>query len=160
MEKLGRGRSTSSFPRSRAAEKKGFLAKTVERCRFLGRRLPPAPASAPVGCFPVVVGPERERFFVRAERASHPLFRALLDEAEAAYGFPGPPAAAGPLVLPCAAEEFRRVMAEVERDEEEVDDVARSASSAPRSPAAWRFFSKGDAARAGYLKMIIPEPHA
>ncbi|CAL5067416.1 unnamed protein product [Urochloa decumbens] len=148
MEKLDRGRSTSSSPKSRR-ERKGFLSKTVERCRSLGRRLPPAPA--PAGCFPVVVGPERERFFVRAERASHPVFRTLLDEAEAAYGFPGP----GPLVLPCAAEKFRRVMAEMERDEEEDDDddVERGAGSAPRSPAAWRFFSKGDAARAGYLQM-------
>ncbi|XP_025825282.1 auxin-responsive protein SAUR41-like [Panicum hallii] len=107
MEKLRRSRSTR--PRS-PPEKKGFLAKTVERCRSLGRRPPPSPAlpSAPAGCFPVLVGPEKERFAVRAERANHPLFRALLDEAEAEYG--SPRAGAGPLVLPCGAEEFRRVM--------------------------------------------------
>ena len=69
----------------------------------------------------MLVGPERERFVVRAESANHPLFRALLDEAEAEYG--SPRAAVGPLLLPCGAEEFRRVMSEVERDEEEDEDV-------------------------------------
>jgi len=110
-------------PRSPAEKKRGFLAKTVERCRSLRRR-PPSPClrpSAPAGCFAVLVGPERERFVVRAESANHPLFRALLDEAEAEYG--SPRAAVGPLLLPCGAEEFRRVMSEVERDEEEDEDV-------------------------------------
>ncbi|CAN6234818.1 unnamed protein product [Urochloa humidicola] len=152
--------STSS-PRSRA----GFLAKTVEveRCRRSFGRRPTARPSSPAGCFAVVVGPERERFFVRAERASHPLFRALLDEAEAQYGFPGP--AAGPLRLPCAAEEFRRVMAEVaERGEEEDDDdddvARRQRGGFSRSPAAWRFFSKGGYGRAGYYLKMSPEHHA
>ncbi|RCV33343.1 hypothetical protein SETIT_7G076600v2 [Setaria italica] len=151
MEKLRWSRSSSS-PRNQA-ERKGFLAKTVERCRrSLSRRRSPA---APPGCFAVLVGPERERFVVRAERANHPLFRALLDEAEAEYGFPHP--AAGPLVLPCSAEEFRRVMSEVERDEDgEKEDVARGASVAASSPA-WRFFS-GGGDHAGYVKMS-PEPH-
>ncbi|OEL24701.1 hypothetical protein BAE44_0014277 [Dichanthelium oligosanthes] len=149
MEKLRRSRSTS--PRSRV-EKKGLLAKTVERCRSLCRRPPPVRPAAPAGCFPVLVGPERERFVVRADRANHPLFRALLDEAEAEYGFPRP-AAAEPLVLPCGADEFRRVMSEVEQADEE-DDTTRVAAvtgSAPLSPA-WRLFSKGGG-RGGYLKM-------
>jgi SAUR family protein len=142
-------------PAEPGGEGEGFMAKTVERCRrSLGRRrLPPA------GCFSVLVGPEKERFAVRAERANHPLFRALLDEAEAEYGFPRH-ATAGPLVLPCGAEEFRRVMSEVERDEhreEEEEDVARGAAVAGGgSSPGWRFFWRGGGARVGYLKMHEP----
>ena len=113
MEKyVRRSRSSTSLQRRAAEKKKGFLAKTLERCWSLGggRRRPRWPTTTPPGCFVVLVGPERERFAVRADGANHPLFRALLDEAEAEYGFPRP--AAEPLLLPCAADEFLRVMSE------------------------------------------------
>ncbi|KAF8667247.1 hypothetical protein HU200_052913 [Digitaria exilis] len=152
---------------NKAPEKKGFLAKAIRQCRHLGRRR--SPVAAPPGSFPVLVGPERERFVVRVESANHRLFMELLDEAEAEYGFPRTAAAAGePLVLPCAAEKFRRVMAEVVRDgdeeEEEEDDevvvanggvaVDVDGSSAHRSPA-WMFLAKWSGSK-GYVKMMSP----
>ncbi|EES10642.1 hypothetical protein BDA96_06G060600 [Sorghum bicolor] len=165
MEKyVRRSRSSTSLQRRAAEKKKGFLAKTLERCWSLGggRRRPRWPTTTPPGCFVVLVGPERERFAVRAEGANHPLFRALLDEAEAEYGFPRP--AAEPLLLPCAADEFLRVMSEVERDhhhQEDDDDVARGGAAVAGAAAAlsslspaWSFFLKGGAAaRAGFQRM-------
>ncbi|RCV06533.1 hypothetical protein SEVIR_1G173400v4 [Setaria viridis] len=109
-------------------EKKNILAKTLQRCRTslaaAHRRRPP-PAQAPdrsaswggaavpaAGYFTVLVGPEKERFGVRARCANHPLFRALLDEAETEYGFAG---CDGPLELPCAVDDFMQVMWEMEQ---------------------------------------------
>ncbi|CAL5021817.1 unnamed protein product [Urochloa decumbens] len=109
------------------AEKKNILAKTLQRCRTSlaaahRRRPPPTPldraSSWAGGCVPaagyftVLVGPEKERFGVRARCANHPLFRALLDEAETEYGFAG---CDGPLELPCAVDDFMEVMWEMER---------------------------------------------
>ncbi|CAD6261133.1 unnamed protein product [Miscanthus lutarioriparius] len=142
---------------------KGFLAKTMERCWSLGGRHRPRRPTTPPGCFVVLVGPERERFAVRAECANHPLFRALLDLAEAEYGFPRP--AADPLLLPCAADEFLRVMSEVERDHQEHDDVARGGAAAAvaagaaaplSSSPAWSFFLKGGTARAAGFQRMSP----
>ncbi|KAL6634274.1 hypothetical protein ACP70R_026945 [Stipagrostis hirtigluma subsp. patula] len=97
-------------------ERKNILAKTLRRCRTsLGhhRRRPAAAAwGVPAGCFAVLVGPEKERFAVRARCANHPLFRALLDEAETEYGFAG---CGGPLELPCAVDDFMEVMWEMEQ---------------------------------------------
>ncbi|XP_062221132.1 auxin-responsive protein SAUR50-like [Phragmites australis] len=100
-------------------EKKNILAKTLQRCRTsLGHNLrrPPAPEKAawgvPAGYFTVLVGPEKERFAVRARCANHSLFRALLDEAETEYGFAG---CDGPLELPCAVDDFMEVMWEIEQ---------------------------------------------
>ncbi|OEL31458.1 hypothetical protein BAE44_0007524 [Dichanthelium oligosanthes] len=97
-------------------EKKNILAKTLQRCRTsLAHRRRPAAASLGVpaaGYFTVLVGPEKERFGVRARCANHPLFRALLDEAETEYGFAG---CDGPLELPCAVEDFMEVMWEMEQ---------------------------------------------
>lgn len=158
-EYVRRSRSATSLQRRAAAEKKGFLAKTLEQCWSLGgrRRHRPRQPTAPPGCFVVLVGPERERFAVRAERANHPSFRALLDEAEAEYGFLPP---AEPLALPCAADEFLRVMSEVERDHQEHDVVVArggaaavvAGAAAPLSPPAWSFL-KGRGARAGFQRM-------
>jgi len=114
-------------------EKKNILSKTLQRCRtsLAQRRRPPPPAapkraaSSPslgvpppppppvpaAGYFTVLVGPEKERFGVRARCANHPLFRALLDAAEAEYGFAG---CDGPLELPCAVDDFMEVMWEME----------------------------------------------
>lgn len=100
-------------------EKKNILAKTLQRCRTSlahRRRSPVAPDSgAPAaGYFTVLVGPEKERFGVRARCANHPLFRALLDEAETEYGFAG---CDGPLELPCAVDDFMEVMWEMEQSD-------------------------------------------
>lgn len=107
-------------------EKKNILAKTLQRCRSSlapRRRSPAAPdrgsaaswggAAVPAaGYFTVLVGPEKERFGVRARCANHPLFRALLDEAETEYGFAG---CDGPLELPCSVDDFMEVMWEMEQ---------------------------------------------
>lgn len=105
-------------------ERRNILAKTIDRCRSsLGHRTTRRPASAaggggyggaavPAGFFAVVVGPEKERFAVRARCANHPLFRALLDQAETEYGFAG---CEGPLELPCDVDAFMDVMWEMEQ---------------------------------------------
>jgi len=104
-------------------EKKNILSKTLQRCRtslLAQRRRPERAASSPslgvpvpvAGYFTVLVGPEKERFGVRARCANHPLFRALLDAAEAEYGFAG---CDGPLELPCAIDDFMEVMWEMEQ---------------------------------------------
>ncbi|KAK1309688.1 hypothetical protein QJS10_CPA08g00459 [Acorus calamus] len=107
-----------------AATKKGLISKTLERCRTTimirspGRTKPYHRSTstggqlAPEGCCTVYVGPERERFVVKADHLNHPLFRMLLDEAETVYGF----AVDGPLELPCEVKLFERVVWEVEMD--------------------------------------------
>ncbi|OEL33176.1 hypothetical protein BAE44_0005806, partial [Dichanthelium oligosanthes] len=91
-----------------------LISRTLERCRSgLNRIGAAAGRAAPVaGCFPVYVGPERARFVVRAEFASHPLFRRLLDDAEREYGH----AARGPLALPCDVDMFLDVLWQMEHD--------------------------------------------
>ncbi|XP_006647269.1 auxin-responsive protein SAUR19-like [Oryza brachyantha] len=102
-------------------ERRNILAKTIDRCRSLGHRTsrrPPAPppstasSGVPAGFFAVLVGPEKERFAVRARCANHPLFRALLDQAETEYGFAG---CDGPLELPCDVDAFMDVMWQMEQ---------------------------------------------
>ncbi|KAL5208423.1 hypothetical protein ABZP36_032858 [Zizania latifolia] len=107
-------------------ERRNILAKTIDRCRSLGGRTR-RPASGyaggfggeggrlgavPAGFFTVLVGPEKERFAVRARCANHPLFRALLDQAETEYGFAG---CDGPLELPCDVDAFMDAMWEMEQ---------------------------------------------
>lgn len=65
---------------------------------------------APEGCFTVYVGAERQRFVIRTEYANHPLFRLLLEEAEAEYGYN----CQAPLSLPCDVESFYRVLMEMD----------------------------------------------
>ncbi|KAF7838962.1 auxin-responsive protein SAUR32 [Senna tora] len=78
---------------------------------------------APEGCFSVYVGPERQRFVIRAEYANHPLFKMLLEEAESEYGY----SSQGPLTLPCDVHFFYKVLIEMDRpienatDDEEAD---------------------------------------
>ncbi|KAG6508603.1 hypothetical protein ZIOFF_033977 [Zingiber officinale] len=62
---------------------KGMLLKTLQRCR----KGEGAAGVAPEGCLVVRVGPERERFVIRARWVNHPLFRGLLEEAERELGF-------------------------------------------------------------------------
>ncbi|GJM98332.1 hypothetical protein PR202_ga15328 [Eleusine coracana subsp. coracana] len=88
--------------------KLGLIMKTLDRCRSSGRRNKPAPE----GCFTVTVGEGRQRFVIRTACVNHPLFRALLEEAEEEFGY----AAAGPLALPCDADEFVRVLEQIEED--------------------------------------------
>ncbi|CAN6362600.1 unnamed protein product [Urochloa humidicola] len=68
------------------------------------------------GCFAVYVGAGRERFVVPVERANHPLFRRLLDDAELEYGY----AAEGPIALPgCDVSAFLDVLWKMEHDDGE-----------------------------------------
>ncbi|KAL7191669.1 hypothetical protein ACSBR2_023704 [Camellia fascicularis] len=69
---------------------------------------------APQGCFPVYVGPERQRFVVRIQYANHPLFKMLLEDAEMEYGFNSE----GPLLLPCEVDHFYKVLAEMKESKE------------------------------------------
>ncbi|GKU89551.1 hypothetical protein SLEP1_g3677 [Rubroshorea leprosula] len=71
-------------------------------------------AVAPEGCFSVYVGPERQRFVVKAEFANHPLFQMLLEDAETEYGF----SSEGPILLPCDVDLFYKVLAEMDSGEE------------------------------------------
>ncbi|KAF8686739.1 hypothetical protein HU200_043577 [Digitaria exilis] len=97
-------------------EKKNILAKTLQRCRssLAPERSASCGGAPAAGYFTVLVGPEKERFGVRARCANHPLFRALLDEAETEYGFAG---CDGPLELPCAVHDFMEVMWEMEQSD-------------------------------------------
>ena len=102
------------------ARKPGLITKTLGRCRSARRsKQPPAPE----GCFTVCVGAGRQRLAVRTERVNHPLFRALLDEAEEAFGYE----AAGPLALPCDADAFVRVLEQIEEEEEAAAGEAAAA---------------------------------
>ncbi|KAG8070786.1 hypothetical protein GUJ93_ZPchr0006g42257 [Zizania palustris] len=142
-------------------ERKNILAKTIDRCRSFGsrtRRLASAGNGAggeggrlgavPAGYFAVLVGPEKERFAVRARCANHPLFRALLDQAETEYGFAG---CDGPLELPCDVDAFMDVMSEMEQSDP---------TASPRCNA--RFLAGGSSSR-GYhhhqgYQMMSPAP--
>ncbi|KAJ1290346.1 hypothetical protein BS78_02G235800 [Paspalum vaginatum] len=96
-----------------------LITKTLDRCRSARRSRPPAPE----GCFTVCVGAGRQRFVVRTECVNHPLFRALLEEAEEAFGY----AAAGPLALPCDAGAFLRVLEQIEAEEDAAGEAAAAA---------------------------------
>lgn len=143
---------------SKGTTRTSLISRTLERWKSglnrisaaggAGRARPPPPVA---GCFPVYVGPERVRFVVRAEHASHPLFRCLLDDAEHEYGH----AARGPLALPCDVDSFLDVIWHMEHGGDEgVDgdgdgDVPTAVSSTPIC--GLRSFSKGRAA--GYRMM-------
>ncbi|KVH95705.1 auxin-responsive protein SAUR71-like [Cynara cardunculus var. scolymus] len=119
-------------------DKKGLILKTWERCksfhsvgiktkRALAKRsisLPRLDANkgkslniAPKGCFSVYVGPQKQRFVIRAEYANHPLFKAFLVEAECEYGYRNE----GPLELPCDVNEFVKVLLEVDNRSENLN---------------------------------------
>ena len=70
---------------------------------------------APYGCFSVYVGPEKQRFVVRAEFANHPLFKMLLEDAELEYGYNSE----GPILLPCDVDLFYKVLAELESGDDD-----------------------------------------
>ncbi|KAM0947046.1 putative small auxin-up RNA [Dioscorea sansibarensis] len=66
----------------------------------------------PEGCLSVHVGAREDRFVIRTEYVNHPIFKALLDDAESEYGY----IAEGPLRLPCDVEVFQHVLREMEQD--------------------------------------------
>ncbi|CAM0952287.1 unnamed protein product [Alopecurus aequalis] len=86
-----------------------LITKTLDRCWSKTMRNKLAE-----GCFSVYVGTGRQRFVVRTECVNHPLFRVLLEEAEEVFGY----TAAGPLELPCDAEEFARVLEQIEEEKQ------------------------------------------
>ncbi|XP_066365169.1 auxin-responsive protein SAUR65-like [Miscanthus floridulus] len=137
---------------SKGATRKSLISRTLEQCKSglsrigtAGRARSTSPAVA--GCFPVYVGPERVRFVVRAEYASHTLFRRLLDDAEREYGH----AARGPLALPCDVDAFLDVPWHMEHGDGggDEDEVRTAVSSSPIC--GLRSFSKNRAA--GYRMM-------
>ncbi|KAI3423112.1 uncharacterized protein J3R85_011427, partial [Psidium guajava] len=97
-------RRTKSWNGSGAGES---AAEAVERGRWSRRRV------APEGCFSVYVGPAKQKFMIKTECANHPLFKALLDEAEAEYGY----SSGGPIELPCDVAVFYRVLMEMDSDD-------------------------------------------
>ncbi|KAL6868270.1 hypothetical protein ACP4OV_015115 [Aristida adscensionis] len=127
-----------------------------------------AAAAAPVaaaGCFPVYVGPERTRFAVRAERANHPLFRRLLDDAERDYGRAPP----GPLALPgCDVAAFLDVLWRMEHDggaggddeEEEESHMVAAASSSPMCGLPSSTRRRGGGKGAGAYRMLRLSPRS
>ncbi|KAK1408725.1 hypothetical protein QVD17_40734 [Tagetes erecta] len=114
---------------------KGLISKTWERCKSLhgagakssfdskralvkrNKSWPRLDASngktlniAPKGCFSVYVGPQRQRFVIRAEHANHPFFKDFLIEAEYEYGYRNQ----GPLELPCDVDDFVKVLLQMD----------------------------------------------
>ncbi|CAN6211218.1 unnamed protein product [Urochloa humidicola] len=113
--------------------KPGLITKTLDRCRS-ARRSKPAE-----GCFTVCVGAGRQRFVVRTECVNHPLFRALLEEAEEAFGY----AAAGPLALPCDADAFVRVLEQIEEEAAGEAATAVARCGLVRGHSAYRLLATG-----------------
>lgn len=70
----------------------------------------------PAGCFSVYVGPEKQRFVVKAEFANHPAFKVLLEDAALEYGYQSD----GPILLPCDVDLFCQVLAEIDNMEEDI----------------------------------------
>ncbi|KAM0822892.1 hypothetical protein ACQ4PT_071221 [Festuca glaucescens] len=89
--------------------KAGLITKTLDRCWST-----PVRNKLAEGCFSVYVGSERQRFVVRTKCVNHPLFRALLEEAEEVFGY----ATEGPLELPCSAEAFAVVLEQIEQEKQ------------------------------------------
>ncbi|CAM0952288.1 unnamed protein product [Alopecurus aequalis] len=109
--------------KSSATRKAGLITKTLDRYRSMPVRQKPAE-----GCFSVYVGAGRQRFVVRTKCVNHPLFQALLEEAEEAFGY----SAAGPLELPCAPEAFARVLEQIEEEKKLAAGLARRRSNSYR----------------------------
>ncbi|KAH7570537.1 hypothetical protein ACOSP7_018767 [Xanthoceras sorbifolium] len=82
---------------------------------------------APEGCFSVYVGPQKQRFVIKTEYVNHPLFKLLLEEAEAEYGYHSE----GPLVLPCKVDVFYKVLTAMEA-EKEPDSSTRQGCGFPK----------------------------
>lgn len=105
-----------------AAAVAAAAATAVERGRGSRRRV------APEGCFSVYVGPGKQKFVIKTEYANHPLFKALLDEAEAEYGY----SSGGPIELPCEVAVFYRVLMEMDSEDDDEDGGRIGGLSAKR----------------------------
>ncbi|CAN6380907.1 unnamed protein product [Urochloa humidicola] len=106
--------STSKEEGRMAAAVRKLVSRTLDKRRS-GRSGSSRRCGA-AGCFAVYVGAGRERFVVPVERANHPLFRRLLDDAELEYGY----AAEGPIALPgCDVGAFLDVLWKMEHDDGE-----------------------------------------
>ncbi|XP_047972838.1 auxin-responsive protein SAUR71-like [Salvia hispanica] len=92
---------------------KRSVLKKLERYVWTGRSKAKAGRVAPMGCFTVYVGPEKQRFVIKTEYANHALFKMLLDDAELEYGYHSD----GPLLLPCDVDLFCGIIAEIDGDE-------------------------------------------
>jgi SAUR family protein len=147
--------TTTTTSASKVGRKSGLISRTLQRCRSglsAAGSGGSVRSSSPPGCFSVYVGPERERFVVRAEGANHPLFRRLLDDAEREYGY----AAQGPLALPgCDVDAFLDVLWQMERDDDADEGSGQQVAGAASSPiCVLHSGSKGRAA--GYRMMSSP----
>ncbi|KAK7272813.1 hypothetical protein RIF29_13853 [Crotalaria pallida] len=91
----------------------------------------------PEGCFSVYVGPQMQRFVIKAEYANHPLFKILLEEAESEYGY----SSQGPLVLPCKVEVFYKVLAEMDYEGSGGEEKSQGCASFKRSPRSYQLLS-------------------
>lgn len=138
----------STVVTSKAASRKGLISRTLQRCKSGLSAGGSGARASPAGCFSVYVGPERDRFVVRAECANHPLFRRLLDDAEREYGY----AAQGPLALPgCDVDAFLDVLWQMEHDAD-ADDHASAAAASPICG----LQSGGSKGRAAGYRMLSP----
>lgn len=95
---------------------------------------------APEGCFSVYVGPLKQKFVIKTEYANHPLFRVLLEEAEAVYGY----SSEGPIELPCDVQVFHRVLMEMEYSDDRIAGKRHGCSR----------FRKGHGS--GYYRLLSP----
>ncbi|CAN6976957.1 unnamed protein product [Brassica oleracea var. botrytis] len=114
---------TASITKSKSWNGSAHLenANNKESTGNIKKKSPPPPP--PHGCFTVYVGPTKQRVVVKTKLLNHPLFKNLLEEAEAEYGYRRD----GPIVLPCEVDFFYKVLANMkfngdEYDEEEEDD--------------------------------------
>jgi SAUR family protein len=133
-----------------AAAVKSLVSRTLRRCKSGGGGSGAAPPVAP-GCFSVYVGSERARFVVPVERANHPLFRRLLDDAEGEHGY----AAQGPLALPgCNVSAFLDVLWQMEELQDDGGgDIIHTAVVSSPVCGLWR--GGGGSPAAGY-RMLRP----
>ncbi|XWS37082.1 hypothetical protein CRYUN_Cryun19dG0012300 [Craigia yunnanensis] len=108
---------------------------------------------APEGCFSVYVGPQRQRFVIKTEFANHPLFKMLLEDAELEYGF----SSVGPLLLPCDANLFYKVLAEMDSGEK-ISPVCSFACSPLILCSPSRRHSSSINKGCGSYKLLTPSP--
>ncbi|GAB4828557.1 hypothetical protein Ancab_018217 [Ancistrocladus abbreviatus] len=144
---FGHGSNSKSTPslssisfRNLLLKSKSWSAATSSNGQDDCRRINPKKRRiTPSGCFSVYVGPERQRFVIKAKSANHPLFKTLLDEAELEYGF----STQGPIILPCNVEVFVKVLFEMDSDDHTNEAGHRNqwCSSCPRRPNSNNLFS-------------------
>ncbi|GKU96203.1 hypothetical protein SLEP1_g9467 [Rubroshorea leprosula] len=107
---IGRVRKSSTMENATLKKKSKSWPRAMDACGTPEDRDRKHPRKRRVatekGCFSVYVGPEKQRFMIKAEHANHPLFMVLLEEAESEYGFNSQ----GPLVLPCSVDLFCKVL--------------------------------------------------